>query len=106
LNLSRVDRTKEDGLQVFATTPFVPALGDEIGREFLAVYIFDQNGKLVEARIDDLGPRSSLDRDQARKLLEQRMSELAPLDYGRIVVQPFAIERFGATRFGAACTRR
>jgi hypothetical protein len=93
---SRVGRTK-DGLQVFVTTPFVPAQGDEIGREFLAVYIFDPNGKLVEARIEDLGPRFSLDRDQARKLLEQRMSELAPFDYGRIVVQPFATERFGTT---------
>jgi hypothetical protein len=92
----RVGRIK-DGLQVFVTTPFVPALGDEIGREFLVVYIFDPNGNLVEARIDDLGPRSELDRDQARKLLGQRMPELGPLEYGRIVVRPFAIERFGTT---------
>jgi hypothetical protein len=84
-------------LQVFVTTPFVPALGGEIGREFLAVYIFDPNGKLVEAKIDDLGPRSALDPDHARHLLEQRVSELGPLDYGRIVVQPFAIERSGTT---------
>ena len=93
---NRVGRLK-NGLQVFVTTPFVPALGDEIGREFLAVYLFDANGKLVEARIDDLGPRSELDRDQARRLLDQRLSGLGPLDYGRIVVQPFAIERFGTT---------
>ena len=93
---NRVGRAK-DGLQVFVTTPFVPAVGDESGREFLAVYIFDPNGKLVEARIDDLGPRSALNRDQARQLLEQRMSELGALDYGRIVVQPFAIERSGTT---------
>jgi len=93
---SRVGRTK-DGLQIFVTTPFVPAFGDVIGREFLAAYIFDVSGKLVEARIDDLGPRSVLDRDHASQLLERRMSELGPLDYGRIVVQPFAIERFGLT---------
>lgn len=72
-------------------------MGDESGREFLAIYIFDPNGKLVEARIDDLGPRTALDRDQARQLLEQRMSELGPFDYVRILVQPFAIERFGTT---------
>ncbi len=95
---SRVGRTK-DGLQVFVTEPFVPTLDDEIGREFLAVYIFDPNGKLVEARIDDLGPRFELDRDRARQLLEERMLDLGPVDYGRIVVQPFAIERFG-TIFG------
>jgi hypothetical protein len=95
---SRVGRTRK-GLQVFVTTPFVPALGEELGREFLAVYIFDPDGKLVESRIDDLGLRSELDQDRARQLLEQRMSELGPLDYGRIEVQPFAIERFG-TIFG------
>jgi hypothetical protein len=93
---SRVGRIK-NGLQVFATTPFVPALGEEMGREFLAVYIFDSKGKLIEARIDDLGPRSELDQDQARQLLERRMSELGPLIYGRIEVQPVAIERFGTT---------
>ncbi len=93
---SRVGRII-DGLQVFVTTPFVPTSGDEVGREFLAVYIFDAKGRLVEARIDDLGPRSELDREQARRLLEQRMSELGAIDYGRIVVQPFAIERFGTT---------
>jgi hypothetical protein len=93
---SRVGRIK-GGLQAFVTTPFVPALGEKIVREFLAVYIFDPNGKLTEARIDDLGPRSQLDHDRARRLLERRMSELGPLDLGRIVVQPFAIERFGTT---------
>ncbi|HSZ62595.1 MAG TPA: hypothetical protein VK828_12410 [Terriglobales bacterium] len=93
---NRVGRIK-DGLQVFVTTPFVAASGYEVGREFIAIYIFDAKGKLVEARIDDLGPRSELGRKQARRLLEQRMSELGAIDYGRIVVQPFAIERFGTT---------
>ena len=95
---NRVGRTK-DGFQVFVTTPFIPALGDEIGREFLAVYVFERDGKLKEARIDDLGPRSELEHDRARRLLEERTAELGPIDYGRIVVQPFAIERFG-TSFG------
>ena len=87
----------KNGWQVFVTAPFVPAFGDEIGREFLAVYLFDANGKLLEARIDDLGPRSELDRDQARRTLERRLAELGPLNHGRIVMQPFAIERFGTT---------
>ena len=29
-----------------------------LGREFLAVYLFDASGKLLDARIDNLGPRS------------------------------------------------
>ena len=93
---SRVGSTK-DGMQFFVTTPFIPALGNEPGREFLAVFLFDSNGKFSEARIDDLGPRATLNGEQARSLLDKRMAELGPLDYGRIEVQPFAIERFGTT---------
>jgi len=93
---SRVGTTK-DGMQFFVTTPFLPALGTETGREFLAVFLFDSKGKFSEARIDDLGPRATMDHQQARRLLDRRMKELEPLDYGRIEVQPFAIERFGTT---------
>jgi hypothetical protein len=89
--------TTQDGMQFFVTTPFIPALEDEAGREFLAVFLFDSNGKFSEARIDDLGPRATLNRDEARRLLDKRMAELGPVDYGRIEVQPFAIERFGTT---------
>ena len=89
--------TTQDGMQFFVTTPFIPARGDEAGREFLAVFLFDSNGKLSEARIDDLGLRATLNREEARQLLDQRMEELGPVDYGRIEVQPFAIERFGTT---------
>jgi hypothetical protein len=84
-------------MQFFVTAPFIPALGDEPGREFLAVFIFETNGKFSEARIDDLGPRATLNSEEARQLLEKRMAELGPVDYGRIEVQPFAIERFGTT---------
>jgi len=65
---NRVGRTR-DGVQVFVTTPFIPAYGSDIGREFLAVYLFDKSGELLEARIDDLGPSATLDKDQARRLL-------------------------------------
>jgi hypothetical protein len=93
-----VGRTAE-GLQFFLTTPFVPADTGKPGREFLAVYLFDQQGRLLEATIDDLGPRAELDRDAARRLLKQRLSILGPVEFGRIEVQPFKIERFG-TAFG------
>jgi hypothetical protein len=71
----RVGHTR-DGLQVFVTTPFIPSHGNEAGREFLAAFIFDGAGKLLEALIDDLGPRATVDSDDARRLLEKRMSEL------------------------------
>ncbi len=93
---SRVGQTVE-GRQFFVAQPFVPALGNEPGREFLTVYLFDKDGELLEARIDDLGTRAALNRDQARRLLEERMAELGPVKYGRTQVQPFAIERLGTT---------
>jgi len=93
---SRVGTTK-DGSQFFVTTPFVPGHENEPGREYIAVFLFDANGRFSEARIDDLGPRATLNAEAARSLLDKRVAELGPLDYGRIEVQPFAVERFGTT---------
>ena len=85
-----------DGRQFFVTNPFVPAL-DGPGREFLAVYLFDADGKLLEARIDDLGTREKLDEAAARKKLEDRLAELGKVKHQRIEVRPFELERFGVT---------
>ena len=86
-----------DGRQFFVTRPFETALSGDDNREFLAVYLFDAQGKLVEARIDDLGRRGSLDADRDRQCLEQRLAELGPIEYGRIEIQPFQVERYGVT---------
>jgi hypothetical protein len=86
-----------DGRQFFLTTPFVPAMDADAGREFIAVYLFDKRGKFLEARIDDMGTRADLDETRARALFEQRLAELGPVDFDRIEVQPFEIERFGTT---------
>ena len=88
-----------DGRQFFVTSPFLPAVGGSPGREFIAVYLFDQQGCLLEARIDDLGSRAELDLKHAHTTLGQRVTELGPVKYSRIEVQPFELERFG-TKFG------
>ena len=84
-----------DGRQVFVTRPFVPAHGAEQGREFLAVYLFNQAGDLEEALIDDLGARADIDPASVQRLVDQRMHDLGPLDPRRIEIRPFEIERFG-----------
>jgi hypothetical protein len=84
--------TLSDGRQFFVTTPFVPGK-----REFIAVYLFDADGKLLEARIDDLGTRAGLDETAAKKKLDQRLAELGEVEHGRIEVRPFEVERFGVT---------
>jgi hypothetical protein len=93
---SRIGRMV-DGRQFFVTTPFVPAIGSTAGRAFLAVFLFDQAGALLEARIDDLGTRANLDKAATGALVDKRVAELGPLTFEDIEVQPFFIERFGVT---------
>jgi hypothetical protein len=91
--------TTADGRQFFLTNPFVPAMNKDPGREFIALYLFDAKGALLEARIDDLGPRAGLDEATARERFKRRLEELGPVKYKDIRVAPFQIERFG-TVFG------
>jgi len=88
-----------DGRQFFLTTPFVPADGAEPGREFVALFLFDGSGRLVEAKIDDLGPRTELDEEAAQRAYDARLAELGVVTFGRIEVAPFSVGRFG-TEFG------
>ena len=89
-----VGRT-EDGRQFFLTTPFVPASDDDPGREFLALYLFDKDGGFLEAHIEDLGPRATLDENQAHALHQRMLESLGPVKLRRIKVAPFKVERFG-----------
>jgi hypothetical protein len=82
------------GLQYFVTTPFVPG-----HREFVAVYLFDDDGVLLEARIDDLGPREQLDPHTIMDVQARRLAELGTVSLEPIDIVPFELHRFG-TRFG------
>lgn len=85
----------KDGRQFFLTTPFVPAMGEEPGREFLALYVFDKAGKLQSATLDDLGTRAAMDEAAARVRRDELLASLGEVTYGRIKVAPFTVERFG-----------
>jgi hypothetical protein len=89
-----------NGRQFFLTTPFLPDLGaDRPGCEFVALYLFDDLGRLLDAKIDSLGPRATLDGDHRRRMRDQRLLELGDVTFDRIEVRPFSVERFG-TKFG------
>jgi hypothetical protein len=87
--------TARDGTQFFVTNPFVPAIGQSAGREFIAVYLWNAEGDFLEARVDDLGPRSALDEARARDMLRRRVDELGSIEKAAIEVAPFQLERFG-----------
>lgn len=84
------------GRQFLATRPFMPAIHGE-GRQFIAVYLFDSQGKLLNARIDDLGPRATVDFGYTEQLFKSRIAELGQVEFCRIEVSPFQVERFGTT---------
>lgn len=86
-----------DGRQFFLTTPFEPAIGGKAGEEFVALYLFDKKGVLVEAKIETFGPRDSMDENARQEFHKKLLSEIEPVKYQRIKVAPFSVEKFGTT---------
>jgi hypothetical protein len=84
--------------EIFLTTPF--CIG---GPDFVALYLFDHDGDLLEARIEQLGARSdprlpgNMKRHDARdqQLLARTLADLGPVSFESIAVKPFAVERNG-----------
>ena len=86
-----------DGRQFFLTTPFEPGGLGRQGNEFVALYLFDSNGILLEAIIDEFGPRDTMDEEKRRRVYEQRLTDLGQVTFQRIEIAPFSIGRFGTT---------
>ena len=86
-----------NGMQFILTTPFEPASSGHKGSEFSALYLFDTKGELVEAKIEDFGPRTTLDHEKLREVRDRWLQELGQVTYDRVEVAPFALERFGTT---------
>ena len=88
-----------DGRQVFLTQPFVPAIGEDAGGEYIALYSFDADGRLADYSIKSLGPRCDLDEEEAGRLHREFLDSISPLKPQGILVRPFAIEHEGV-KFG------
>lgn len=86
-----------DGAQFFLTTPFIPADPNNRGSQFIALYLFDKDGTFMGAKIDDLGPRDSLDTDKADSIYEQFLKRLNKPTFCDIRIKPFQLERHGTT---------
>lgn len=97
-----VGRTKS-GQQFFLTTPFVPHSPGNAGCEYVALYIFDAAGKLIESKIDSFGPRPSMNHQKRKDTIDLRLYELGKISRERIMMQPFTVEHEGVT-FGLVAT--
>ncbi len=89
--------TAADGRQFFLTTPYTPAAGAALRHEYLALYLFDADGKLLEARVRDLGPRRGLRVRAAQAAKDELLAELGTITPGGIHIFPFAVEQLGLT---------
>ncbi|AWH28279.1 hypothetical protein [Stenotrophomonas sp. YAU14A_MKIMI4_1] len=87
----------EDGRQFILTTPFEPATRRQPGCEYIALYLFDADGALLDAQIDSLGPRDQVDAQQHRAIRQARLHALGAIEHRRVQVAPFAVEQFGTT---------
>jgi len=87
--------TAQDGSQFFLTTPFEPAIDDYDGCKYIALFIFDSDGTLVNHDIDALGSRKSLDKKLEKAKLKEKIKSLGKINYGDIVVKPFSIMHNG-----------
>lgn len=88
-----------DGRQFFLTTPFEPAVDGKAGCDFVALFLFDSAGTFLEAKIESLGPRTSLDGAKRDGLYAEWLSELGDVSFERIEISPFSVAHFG-TIFG------
>lgn len=85
----------KSGDQFFLTTPFEPAIAGKGGCEYVALFIFDGDGNLKESKIDSFGPRGSFDAEECKAFYLSRLEELGEVEFCRIEVKPFSINKFG-----------
>ncbi|MBS2032456.1 MAG: hypothetical protein JST54_31460 [Deltaproteobacteria bacterium] len=84
------------GRQFFLTTPFVPAGDGQPRREFIALYQFDADGRLVDARIDPwVHEEGDGDIELRLRTIQTCLAELGDYERCRIEVRPFSVARFG-----------
>jgi hypothetical protein len=84
-----------DGKQFFLTTPFEPAVGGREGCEYIALYQFDEKGRLIDSQIESFGPRATAKAEDIAARYDAMLASLGKITLDRIEVSPFKIERSG-----------
>jgi hypothetical protein len=58
--------------------------------------LFSSDGDFLKAKVDNFGPRNNVDSEKIRQCYDQHLKELGTVEYCRIEVKPFSVERFGS----------
>lgn len=83
--------TTADGRQFFLTAPHLPGTPGTDGAGFLALYLFDAGGTLLDAQVHRV---DGLD-DEVDAPANELLAHLGARTRSRIVVRPFTVERHG-----------
>ncbi len=84
-----------NGRQFILTEPFVPETNNDKGSDFIALYIFDEKGKLIEYTIEKLGPRNEVDEGKANDIYNALLDSLDEVSFCDVEISPFRIEKYG-----------
>ena len=84
-----------NGQQFFLTTPFARVLNDSPGCEYVALFLFNAQGDLLDAKIESLGARKDLEEEYARSVYNELLKSLGDVTYQRIEVASFSVEHDG-----------
>lgn len=87
--------TTKKGEQFFLATPFEPAMGSSPGNEYIALFLFDSEGNLLNSQIEQFGSRGTYDEKKRTKRYMSILKDLGKVNFCRIEIKPFSIEKFG-----------
>ena len=93
-----VGRTK-DGLQFFLTEPFFFDRNRLAVIEYVALYIFRNDGELFSHNIVKLGQRGEISEDHRARICNELLNTLVDTSITKIKVKAFSVEREGI-KFG------
>ncbi|MEM9348265.1 MAG: hypothetical protein AAGB26_16780 [Planctomycetota bacterium] len=90
-----------EGKQYFLTTLFEHAIEGKEGCEYVALFLFDQEGNIIESKtvIESFGPRITVNDLEVSLRIKALLISLGETQTSRIEIRPFQINKFG-TKFG------
>jgi len=85
------------GKLFFLTRPFAPSIGEAVGGNYIALYLFDEFGLLTEAQVYDERQEGLRTETAVDEFVQGLLAQLGKYKFGNIRVAPFSLQKFGRT---------